>query len=103
MRTPIARALRTAAAGGAVTLLGLAGAAGPASATPRATGTAAGPPGAATGSAAGVSAPVSGAQPVTAYVANLGSGTVTPIRTATNTAGPPIPVGGLPESIAITP
>ena len=32
----------------------------------------------------------------TAYVANFGSGTVTPIATATNTAGPPIPVGSSP-------
>jgi YVTN family beta-propeller protein len=40
---------------------------------------------------------------VTAYVANLGSGTVTPIRTATNTAGPAIPVGVGAGGIAITP
>ena len=33
------------------------------------------------------------ARSVTAYVANSGSGTVTPITTATNTAGPPITVG----------
>ena len=32
----------------------------------------------------------------TAYVANTGSGTVTPIATATNTAGPPITVGSEP-------
>jgi YVTN family beta-propeller protein len=39
----------------------------------------------------------------TAYVANTDDGTVTPIRTATNTAGPPIPVGSGPFDIAITP
>ena len=41
------------------------------------------------------------ARPVTVYVANLGSGTVTPIATATNTPGPAIPVGRDPEHIAI--
>jgi YVTN family beta-propeller protein len=40
---------------------------------------------------------------VTAYVTNSGSGTVTPIGTATNTAGPPITVGTGPGAIAITP
>ena len=39
----------------------------------------------------------------TAYVTNFGSGTVTPIATATNTAGTPIPVGDGPDAIAITP
>src|ERR1039457_3374299 len=39
----------------------------------------------------------------TAYVANIASGTVTPITTATNTAGPPISVGSGPVAIAITP
>ena len=34
---------------------------------------------------------------------NASSGTVTPITTATNTAGPPIPVGNDPYAIAITP
>jgi len=38
-----------------------------------------------------------------AYVANAGSGTVTPIRTATNTALPPIKAGDNPDFIAITP
>ena len=33
----------------------------------------------------------------------VGSGTVTPIATATNTAGPPITVGSEPRAIAITP
>ena len=40
--------------------------------------------------------PGQGGPPVTAYVANFGSGTVTPIATATNTAGPPITVGSEP-------
>ena len=48
------------------------------------------------------------ARPVIVYVVNLNpnnpySGTVTPIATATNTAGPPIPVGADPNAIAITP
>jgi len=37
----------------------------------------------------------------TAYIANAGSATVTPIRTATNTAGNPIKVGVRPAAIAI--
>jgi len=40
---------------------------------------------------------------VTAYVANAGSGTVTPIRTSTNQALKPISVGSLPVAVAITP
>jgi len=47
--------------------------------------------------------PVAPASPVTAYVVNEGSGTVTPIATATNTAGPPITLGTAPYAIAITP
>ena len=39
----------------------------------------------------------------TAYVADAGSVTVTPINTATNEAGHPIRVGGDPQAIAITP
>ena len=39
----------------------------------------------------------------TAYVTNPGSGTVTPIRTATNTALPPVKTGPGPVAIAITP
>lgn len=39
----------------------------------------------------------------TAYVTNEGSGTVTPINTATNTPGTPIAVGHQPTGIAITP
>jgi YVTN family beta-propeller protein len=39
----------------------------------------------------------------TAYVTNTGSDTVTPIRTATNTALKPVKVGDLPYGIAITP
>ena len=38
-----------------------------------------------------------------AYVANDGSGTVTPITTATNTAGKPVKVGLHPGQIVITP
>jgi YVTN family beta-propeller protein len=47
--------------------------------------------------------PSGSAKPVTAYVANELSGTVTPIKTATNTAGTPITVGTEPIAIAITP
>ena len=39
----------------------------------------------------------------TAYVVNAGSGTVTPISTATNKAGPAIRTGKIPFAIAITP
>jgi YVTN family beta-propeller protein len=39
----------------------------------------------------------------TAYVANSGSNDVTPIDTADNTAGSPIPVGSIPGGVAITP
>ena len=43
-------------------------------------------------------------RPVTAYVANGGSGTVTPIRTVTGAALAPIKVGGhMPFAIAVTP
>jgi YVTN family beta-propeller protein len=38
----------------------------------------------------------------TAYVVNVGSDTVTPIFTATNTAGPAISVGSRPVAIALT-
>ena len=38
----------------------------------------------------------------TVYVANMLSGTVTPIRTATNTALKPIRTGKYPEGITIT-
>ena len=37
------------------------------------------------------------------YVSNYLDGTVTPINTATNTAGTPIPVGANPYGIAMTP
>lgn len=40
---------------------------------------------------------------MTAYVANQLSETVTPIQTATNTAGKAIRVGDFPDYIAITP
>src|SRR4051812_22409388 len=39
----------------------------------------------------------------TAYVANFSDDTVTPVNTATNTAGTPISVGDGPTRIAITP
>ena len=55
----------------------------------------------------GPAAPQTGVQGPTGgpivYVANSGSGTVTPIRTATNTALAPIKVGESPVAIAITP
>ena len=46
--------------------------------------------------AGSLGSPAGPGSPVTAYVANCGSGTVTPIATATNTAGPPITVGSGP-------
>jgi YVTN family beta-propeller protein len=48
-------------------------------------------------------APAWAATSHTAYVANNGSGSVTPIDTATNTAGTAITVGSEPYAIAITP
>src|SRR5881275_2892621 len=47
--------------------------------------------------------PAQAAIPYTAYVANWGAGTVTPINTATNAVGAPISVGGSPAGVAITP
>ena len=82
MRTTIILALGAAAAAGALIWAGLAGTA------------AAGPPSAVS--------PAGLAQLVTAYVGS-GSGTVTPIRAATNTALKAIRVGRLPVAIAITP
>jgi len=41
--------------------------------------------------------------PATAYVVSYGSGTVTAIRTVTNTALTAIKVGSQPVAIAITP
>src|ERR1700728_1167184 len=43
------------------------------------------------------------AVPVTAYVGNNGSDTVTPIATATNTPGTAITVGQAPGGVAVTP
>jgi YVTN family beta-propeller protein len=43
------------------------------------------------------------AQPLTAYVTNYMSGTVTPIRVATGKAGKAISVGSFPDAVAITP
>jgi YVTN family beta-propeller protein len=92
MRTHITRALCGSAAGAAVTLLGLAGAGGPASAASQAV-------------SAGADSPVTqvtSTRTVTAYVVNYVSGTVTPIDTATGSAGYSIPVGTQPSGIAIT-
>lgn len=43
------------------------------------------------------------ARPLTAYVANSGGHTVTPINIAINKAGQPVKVGPGPVGIAITP
>ena len=55
----------------------------------------------------GSGAPVADAGAVTpawtAYVANSGSDTVTPIDTATGATGPPVAVGTYPDAIAFTP
>lgn len=57
--------------------------------------------------AAGISAPalttVARPVPVTACIVSSGSGTVTPVRTATNTALRAIKVGAHPVAMAITP
>src|ERR1019366_8813471 len=65
--------------------------------------TALGVTGAGAAGAASTAPPTRPTHPVTAYVANQGSDTVTPIRTATNTALKAINVGDDPQSIAITP
>ena len=83
MHTRFARVLGPAVAVIVLTALGLGGAANAASASPQ---------GATTGDTA---------QPVTAYVANLGSRTVIPIRGTT--AGSPIFTGHSARAIAITP
>jgi YVTN family beta-propeller protein len=84
MHTRITHTLGAVAAAGALTTLGLAGTSMP--------------------SAAASTTPAARpAHPVTAYVANFSSGTVTPISTAINKAGKPITVGGNPAAIAITP
>ena len=59
--------------------------------------------GAAAPATASATSPACHAPAVTVYVANSLSGTVTPIRAATNTADPAINVGGYPLAIAITP
>ena len=59
--------------------------------------------GAALTSTACGSSPAHPGHPVTAYVVNSQSNTVTPIQTATDTAGPAIKVGVSPYAIAITP
>jgi DNA-binding beta-propeller fold protein YncE len=82
------------AAGAAAATVSLAGAAVPASAAPQAAGTRPAP--AALAMMAGC--------PVTAYVLSNGpAGAVTPIRSATNQAGPAIPIGNYPGLLAITP
>src|SRR5947199_6482002 len=48
-------------------------------------------------------APAWAASSHTAYITNAGSGSATPIDTATNTAGTPIGVGGNPLGVAATP
>jgi YVTN family beta-propeller protein len=48
-------------------------------------------------------APAWAASSHTAYVINTNSDSVTPIDTATNTAGAPIPLGAAPIAVAITP
>jgi YVTN family beta-propeller protein len=50
-----------------------------------------------------LTAPAPAAADRTAYVTDNSSDTVTPIDIATNTAGTPIPHGGAPVSVAITP
>jgi YVTN family beta-propeller protein len=56
-----------------------------------------------TASAAAGKAPMAVPRHVTVFVANRGSGTVSPIFTATNRAGKMIRTGRLPQAIAITP
>jgi hypothetical protein len=59
-----------------------------------------------TGARSTTSVPATPTDIPTVYVANRLSGVagwVTPISTATNTAGPPIKVGGYPYAIVITP
>src|ERR1700745_957702 len=79
MRAPIIRGLCAVAVGVAMVPLGLAGTAG------------------------ATASPACRAHNATVYVVNQGSGTVTPIRTATNTADKEINVGKDPYDIAITP
>jgi len=79
MRAHMIRALCAVAAGAAILPLGSAGTAGAAA------------------------SPACRTHPVIAYVVNQMSGTVTPIRTATNTAGKAINVQKYPYAIAITP
>ena len=104
MSTGITRALCAAAAAGTFCALGLAGAgaAGAASTAGQASGT----PASARDSAATVSllaSRASSADPVTAYVANQFSETVTPLQVATGQAGTAIPAGANLAYITITP
>jgi DNA-binding beta-propeller fold protein YncE len=59
------------------------------------------PAGASAATAGSPASQARSARPATAYVVS-DSGTVTPIRTAANTAGKPIKVGSYPRAIAIT-
>ncbi len=81
MRPALTRILCLTAPGAALALLGITGAAAPAGAA----------------GVAGTAAP-----PVTVYVANQGSGAVTPIRVATDRPGPAINTHGA-NSITATP
>src|SRR5205823_10824544 len=89
--TGITRVLAAAAVTATLAGLSVAGAAAAEGAAPSHRGAAASPAG------------TRAATPVTAYVVNFLAGTVTPVNTATNTAGKAIKVGNGPSAIAITP
>jgi DNA-binding beta-propeller fold protein YncE len=93
MRRRMTRVAYGAAAGAAVTALGLAGGAVPAGAATQAAGT------------RPAASPARMARcPMTAYVLSNAPSAVTPIRIATGTAGPVIPIGNNPPGlIAVTP
>ena len=61
------------------------------------------PAGASAAAAGSPASPARTARPVTAYVVNKASGTVTPINTVTGKAGTAIPTGHLPVAAAISP
>ena len=86
MRPVVNRVVHLTVLGAALALLGLAGATSPAGAA----------------GVAGTAAPPPAAPPVTVYVASQGSGTVTPIRVATNRPGRAINTRGA-RSITATP
>jgi YVTN family beta-propeller protein len=99
MHRHMTRALRAAATGAAAVALALASAVGTGQAAPQAMRAAAG----ARDAASPDGWQTSGRTPVTAHVVNFLSDSVTPINTATDRAGRPIPVGCSPDAIAITP